>query len=245
MSIDSLMRQFTIRFRMLGAIAVVLLLLGVLGGAGMLGMFRMHALSQDFVDQSFSKVGHLGVLRGNLGTVRQHEKDMIINYEKPEAVQQAHVLWQASLDQAIQTAQQLKGDADSANAQGMLKHLAAYRELFGPVVRQLEANGYDTATVANRMSAKAVAEFVEADKLMGVLDADLRREVDAAVVRQNAASTQTQWLFALAVLVTVVVVVPLTLLNMQSICRPLADAQRMALAIAGGDLSQPIAAKGR
>jgi len=34
MSLFSLMRMFTIRFRMLGAIAVVLCLLGMLGGPG-------------------------------------------------------------------------------------------------------------------------------------------------------------------------------------------------------------------
>ena len=35
MTIQALMRQFTIRFRMLSAIAVVMGLLGMLGGAGM------------------------------------------------------------------------------------------------------------------------------------------------------------------------------------------------------------------
>ena len=44
----------------------------------------------------------------------------------------------------------------------------------------------------------------------------------------------------LAVVITVLVVVPLTLLNMVSICRPLERARQMAQAIAGGDLSQRI-----
>ena len=39
--------------------------------------------------------------------------------------------------------------------------------------------------------------------------------------RAKSVSNQTKWLFALAVLITVVVVVPLTLLNMHSICKPL------------------------
>ena len=46
-------------------------------------------------------------------------------------------------------------------------------------------------------------------------------------------------------LITVVVVVPLTLLNMVSICRPLEVARAMAQAIAGGDLSQRIHVEGR
>ena len=64
------MRQFTIRLRMLGAIGVVLSLpglLGLLGGAGMLGMFRIHHMSQDFMDHPFANVGYMAELRGELG----------------------------------------------------------------------------------------------------------------------------------------------------------------------------------
>ncbi|NMM81703.1 methyl-accepting chemotaxis protein, partial [Acidovorax sp. SRB_14] len=248
MSVYALMRQFTIRFRMLGAIAVVLVLLSLLGGAGMLGMSRIQSMSEDFVAHSFAKVGYLGELRGHMGAVRQHEKDMIIAYERPEHVQKAHAQWLAGLDLADKTAErfvQASNAADAATARGIAQRLQSYRDQFAHVARQLEAGGYDTATIANRMSAKAVAEFAEADKLMAKLQADLRNEVDAVVAEQGAVSVQTLWLFALAVLLTVVVVVPLTLLNMQSICRPLVEAQRMARAIAGGDLSQPIAAQGK
>jgi hypothetical protein len=45
MDIDLLMRRFTIRTRMLGAIAVVLVLLALLGGAGLFGMFRIQGMS--------------------------------------------------------------------------------------------------------------------------------------------------------------------------------------------------------
>ena len=87
------MRQFTIRLRMLGAIGVVLSLpglLGLLGGAGMLGMFRIHHMSQDFMDHPFANVGYMAELRGELGAIRQYGKDMIVGHEKPEAVKAAH-----------------------------------------------------------------------------------------------------------------------------------------------------------
>ena len=85
MNLFSLMRQFTIRLRMLGAIGVVLGLLGLLGGAGMLGMFRINDMSQNFMDHSFAKVSSMAELRGEMGAIRQYEKDMIIGYEKPQS----------------------------------------------------------------------------------------------------------------------------------------------------------------
>ena len=116
MNLFSLMRQFTIRLRMLGAIGVVLGLLGLLGGAGMLGMFRIHNMSQDFMDHSFAEVGYMAELRGEMGAIRQYEKDMIIGYEKPEAVKAAHAKWVESQDKAKKIANKfLEGEEDSDN----------------------------------------------------------------------------------------------------------------------------------
>ena len=248
MNLFSLMRQFTIRFRMLGAIAVVLGLLGLLGGAGMFGMFRIYSMSEDFMNSSFQEVGYLAQLHSEMGAIRQYEKDMIIGYEKPEAVKAAHTQWLESQEKAKKVANQfLQGeeDVDNAVVRDIIKRLDSYKEAFAHVARQLEAGGYDTATIANRMSGKAVAEFAEADKLMKQLDEVLRAEVQKSVAEQQGVSNQTKWLFALAVLITVVVVVPLTLLNLHSICKPLDQAQRLAKAIAGGDLSQSIRTEGR
>ena len=248
MNLFSLVRQFTIRFRMLGAIAVVLVLLGLLGGAGMFGMFRIYSMSEDFMNSSFQEVGYMAQLHNEMGAIRQHEKDMIIGYEKPEAVKAAHTQWLESQEKAKKVANQfLQGeeDVDNAVVRDIIKRLDSYKEAFAHVARQLEAGGYDTATIANRMRGKAVAEFAEADKLMTQLDEVLRNEVQKSVAEQQGVSNQTKWLFALAVLITVVVVVPLTLLNMHSICKPLDQAQRLAKAIAGGDLSQSIRTEGR
>ena len=245
MTIHTLMRQFTIRFRMLAAIAVVMVFLGVLGSAGMWGMSRIQAMSTDFMSSSLVSLNHMADLRGQLGAVRQNEKDMIIHYEKTEAVLQAKARWLASLDEASKTAQLLVAGGDSTAATGIVQRLTAYRDHFAHVARQLETGGYDSATIANRMSGKAVAEFAEVDKLVKNLESSLRSDVEATIAAQAAIAQKTQWLFGLAVVLTLLIVVPLTILNMNSICRPLAHAQRLAQAIAGGDLSQSIDAQGR
>ena len=104
MDVFALMRYFTIRLRMLGAIVAVLVLLGMLGSAGMFGMLRIHGMSEDFMTQGFAKTVALGELRGAVGAIRQHEKDMVIAYDRPDAAKQAHTQWLASLEQAKKVA---------------------------------------------------------------------------------------------------------------------------------------------
>ncbi|GAB3361485.1 MULTISPECIES: methyl-accepting chemotaxis protein [Giesbergeria] len=248
MTINSLMRHFTIRFRMMGAIVVVMGLLGLLGGAGLLGMYRITVLTESFLAMSYTELQLLSQLRAELGAVRMYEKDMIINYEKPEAVREAHAQWKASLqktEQLTQKMQEGEPDEDNAIASKLWQSVAAYRDRFEPIVRQLENGGYDSATIANRMSRQALAQFDEADKLRISLEAALQKEANEAVAAQAHLTRQTQIMFAVVVILTILIVGPTTLLNMHSICRPLARAQRLALAIAGGDLSQRLSVTGR
>jgi len=124
-----------------------------------------------------------------MGAIRQHEKDMIIGYENPEAVAAAHAKWLQSQDKAKKIASQfLEGEEDVDNpvVRDIIKRLDSYRDLFSNVARQLKASGYDTATVANGMSAKAVARFAEADELMTELDRLLREEVTKSVARARS-----------------------------------------------------------
>ena len=248
MDMYALMRWFSIRMRMVGAIGVVLLLLALLGGAGMLGMFRIQGASQDFVAQPHAAVRLLGELRGEMGQIRQLEKDMIIHYEKVDAVRAAHQKWLAALDRAKDLAagfDRLGLAGPQTLAQDIARLLDGYRAQFAHVARQLEEGGYDSATIANRMSTKAVAQFDEAAQKLQALDQALGAEADGAIARQAGIAEQTQWLFGLAVLITVMVVVPSTMLNMVSICRPLEAARALAQSIASGDLSRRMAVEGR
>jgi methyl-accepting chemotaxis protein len=276
MSIYTLMRLFTIRFRMLGAIAVVLVLMALIGGIGMFGMLRLHDLSGHFISHSFAQAGQLGQLRSALGAVRAHEKDLLLAQGAPDA--QAHTAWVAALDEAKKTLGLLAA-APAANASGdIVRHIGtrldSYRSQFAEVAQSLQsrttpvpaftpapdaAPAMDSNATAEVAPAtplapppparpntdKASAEWVAAQQLVQQLDAALQTTAVAAAQEQNDVAAQMQWWFVLAVLLTIVVVAPLTLLNMVSICRPLQEAQRMALAIAGGDLSQPIDAQGR
>ena len=150
----SLMRQFSIRTRMLGAIGVVLMLLAVIGGAGLWGMARLQAGTEHFAEHAYNESVTLSRARVAIGDLGRHERDMITNYEKPERVRESFAAWKAALER---TGQELRGmtegDADEDNAiiGQMVDQLSVYARAMEPVAAQLEVGGYDSATVANRV----------------------------------------------------------------------------------------------
>ena len=248
MGLFGLMRGFTIRVRMLGAIAVVLVLLGILGGAGMFGMFRVYDLNQSFLSGPFQQAGLLDQVQTRMAQVQVLEKDMVIQYEQLEQLQKTHASWQERLQAVRAASEEFAKAAPEEDLQALHKlsqHLEQYEQLFIPVARQLLAGGYDSATVAQRVGRRATAEFEEAKKQLQTLDQLLRTQAQAAQERGSEVAAQTQWLFILALVITVLVVAPLTLLNMVSICRPLTDAKRLADAIAQGDLTAQLNVEGK
>ena len=240
MQFDTLMRRFTIRFRMLSAIGVVLLLIGFLGATGLYGMTRIQGMSEAFMNQSYAMVGRLADLRASMNMTRRHEKDMIIQYEKPEAVTATFAKWQATLIETEKAASSLQTgmQPDSqAKVKQVVQLMAAYRDLFTPIARQLEQQGYDTATVAARLSGKALLKFDEAETLLAQIETVLRKDVESAVQEQAKVAQQAELLFAVVTVLGLIFVVPTTIMNLNSICRPIDQAERMARAIAGGDLT--------
>ncbi|MDN3919754.1 methyl-accepting chemotaxis protein [Roseateles violae] len=242
---SALIRRFSIRLRMIGAIAMVLVLLLIVGSVGLLGMNSLRSQSQAFTESSIAKSNQLSLLVVAIGDLRRFEKDMIINYEKPEAVKAARQKWEAAR-QAIGAAakQMLAGDEDEDNAivRKMLPLLDAYAEKAQPVLRQLEGGGYDNAAVADKLLGQAKESAHQAEALIKDLRSALEQE--SAQMQQAAQGTQSRVLtiFIIVLAVSALVVVPLTLLNMKSICEPLTEAEALAAAIAEGDLTRPLAA---
>ncbi len=245
---QQLMRQFSIRSRMMGAIGVVLILLTMVGGAGLWGMGRVHDLNVEFVDHAFEETLTLSRLQVALGDMGRYEKDMIIGYEKPEEVAKAKAQWQGARDAALQQIDHMlvgEEDGDNVVVREMKEQLTAYTNAVEPVTRQLADSGYDTATVANRMLSRAHEQYA------GIL-ANLKRvedvlKVEAATLQQAGedTSSQTLMIFGVALALAALVVVPTTLANMQSICRPLDQAQSLATAITNGDLTRPVQVNGK
>jgi methyl-accepting chemotaxis protein len=238
--LNTILRRFDIRTRMWGAIAMVLGLLALLGGTGLWSLSRMGALSEQFVHTTHADAVRLGTLRTALGEVRRYEKDMIINYEKTEQVLSYKSKWHTAVAAVRQRAGELAANTDPEVA----KHARQFEALTTQyvdkttlVVRQLEASGYDSATVANKLLGGAKEAIHAAEGEIEALSRRLAEQARESEAASAAMARTARWFFIGALILAVALVVSLTLANMASICRPIETAQAFAERIATGDLT--------
>jgi len=246
-SIDRLMRRFTIRLRMLGAIALVVALLVALGGIGLFGMYRIQAVSDELTNRTLTVNGHVATLVEHIDQMRRHEKDLVINYEKPEAIAAIRARWTESLRLSQAEAKALaepEHQLDPKATALIAAQLEAYATAFAPVLRQIEASSYDSATAVNKVTQRAVSEIRAAEQAVAQLRDTNRQQAEAIRDGMHASTRMIFYSFGGALAVALLLVVPLTLVNSASILRPMGRANAMARAIASGDLTSRVEDQG-
>jgi methyl-accepting chemotaxis protein len=247
-NLDLLMRRFTIRTRMIGAIGIVLALLTVVGGAGLFGLTRVQTLGDRFAAVTFADSNQLAELRALLGQMRRHEKDMVIGYEKPDTVLRSSAEWTRIKEKVIEHVKALK-DVQHAErstlATRLESEIAEYSAAMAPLIKQLEKTGFDTATAADKLMDKAKDAIGRAEYTTEQLHRHLSAEGVIADATRHQAAQEIIYMFTIAIALVIVVLVPLTLINMRSICGPLTQARALATSIAQGDLSRGVLVEGR
>ena len=246
--IQNVLQRYSIRTRMLGAIAIVLLLLVGVGGTGLFGMWRVEALGDRFANETFRDTTALSGLRAAMGNVRRYEKDMVINQDKTAEVSSYKKKWQASVDDGRRLARELitdHNDAGTAAARQVDQLLGVYAERAAPVIAQVEAGAYDTPAAASTAMRAARDAAHNAETQLALLVTHLDEEAQYENRARAEASQRALMLFGAVVLLAVVVVVPATLANMASITRPIGEAKALAGRIAAGDLTSHVSIEGR
>ena len=242
----SILRNYSIRTRMMGAIAMVLCLLTLVGGVGQWGLKQVTASSEYFVKDTHGSLENLGDLRYALGNLRRYEKDMLLNATDSAKVTDYKGKWSAAADDARTQLKALvgtsKGDA-AASAARLQPLLAAYFDKASAAFKQL--NGTPDGAIQAIAGINAARQQVHAfEAEIQVLAKALQAEKVAHLAEEARTVKLAYSLFGAAVLLAVVLVVPLTLANMVSICNPINEARRLAERIATGDLSQAINSQG-
>ena len=248
MNLATWMRSFTIRTRMHGAIALVLLMFAALGLTGLLGGRALMALNVDVTTHAMHDVQHLSVIRQALADVRLEEKQMVIAYEDPEQVKQFRQRWDAAaqrLQVALQELQQGRQEANKAAGAEALKFLQDYRAGAQPVLSQIEAGGFDTAKVADRMLNRPKAAMREIEVRVERIAKLIDEQAKASEAEFAAEMRRIAWRSAAVLGIVMVLVVPLTLINSATITSPMRYAGTVAQAIAGGNLNCDIRVVGR
>jgi methyl-accepting chemotaxis protein len=247
-SLTDLLRGFTIRTRMLGAIGMVLGMFALIGVVGLAGGWKIKTLNESFMSHSIHEIEAVGTMRQHMAQVRLLEKQMVIDYEDPEAVGKHHAAWVQAVAAATKSLQVLlegEEDADNALAKEGVERLAAYAQRSETVLRNIKNGNYDNARVADRMLAAAKTEVAVVEKNIDRIAEIATGESQATQQVLRDTMTQVTWAFIVTLGVVVLVVAPLTLLNSRSITYPMAYAATVAEAIAGGDLTRPVRAEGR
>jgi methyl-accepting chemotaxis protein len=247
-STSPLMRRFSIRLRMQGAIAMVLGLFALVGTIGVLGGRHLAELNTDFMHHSIKEVRNVSDALTRLGEVRRHEKDMVIHHADGVAVLKAREAWTAAVGQARAAfTSMLEGEEDEDNplAREALEALSAYEASTLTVVGQIQNGAYDTAIAADKMLARAKQHISMVEDRITAIDKIVGAEAAATQDTFEASMQHTMWLFVATLGLAMVVVVPLTLINSSAILRPMQQARELALAIAQGDLTRPVQAEGQ
>jgi methyl-accepting chemotaxis protein len=241
MNITRVIRLFTIRMRMLCAVGIVALALIGVGGVGMGAQFYANQVATSFVTTDFAAMSVIAQLRTTMSALRGHEKDMIIYIENREKIAKSKEAWTQTLEKVKSLAASLsttvKSDEQRAQVTTAMAKLDAFQGRFLPVIRQLESGGFDTPVAAAGFMARAQGDYDAAQATVEALAGELQRTAQASEKRLRDASMLVMALLGGAVALALVIIAPLTLLNMRSICKPIDEAARLADAIASGDLT--------
>ncbi len=247
-AIKSLIRNFTIEFRMLSAIVMVVVLLLVVGSTGILGMLHIQKLGNQNVDHAITVGDHLSSIYSAFGDVRRYEKDMVINREDAAKVADYSAKWLASVARVRTGAKSASAEASTSGATilGEIETLVtSYQTKIEPIAKDIAAGKFESAAAANQAVAAAKEDIHKAQQKLGEFQKTsiLQAQADMAAIETKA--NQTKWLAGAVLLLSIGLVVPLTLLNSSSIVKPIQQALGVAERIAQGDLTQTIHTEGQ
>ena len=249
MGLGHLMRGFTIRLRMWGAIVMVLASLALIGGIGVWSQLYANGITQNLVNRDMAAQAELGRLQQAIAAMRLNEKDMVIQYENSVEAQRYGEAWHAAYAKAQASASALSpllsSEAQRAQLAGISAALNAFSQGFDAFGKRLDHMDFQSTQIASATLDQLTPAIVKAQTELASLADALKQATDASQQQLSSTVARVVWLIAGATLVLVLLIVPLTLSNMHSICGPIDQAEEVAKAIAQGDLTdQGIDARG-
>ena len=246
MNFFSIMRGYTIRTRMYSAIGVVLSLLILVGGVGLYGMKQNHDAAEVW-QEAAGEAQTMSALRGALGQLRLHEKEMLLAAGNASAVGTQFKAWQDAMDKFKSTsARMLEGEDDEDNQviQALLTQLDQYKQGVDAAQGSFgQPDATPQAALGKLAASAAIADKFEEE--LNRVDKIVSSELTASAAAQDKNLSSTMAWFIASVVLAILIVAPTTVLNQLSICGPSEQARQMAVAISHGDLSRHVSSRGQ
>ena len=240
---NSILRKFTIRSRMLGAIAMVLLLLSMVGATGFVSLRQVDEIGDKFIEGSHAQMLTLSALHVAFSDARRYEKDLLINFDSASAQKSYLVKWTDAAERTRKASATLAAVGSTGLVHASKKFDALfkdYSEAAVSVFKQIDAGGFTDSQMANSALGGAKKVAHEAEVQLSAVEGLLAQQASASVAAQKSAVRQANLTFAAALMFALVLVVPLTLANTVTICGPINQARLIAERIANGDLASPV-----
>ncbi|MDB5848542.1 MAG: chemotaxis protein [Rhodoferax sp.] len=240
-SATPVLNRLSIRARLYFSMVFSLLALTLIGAMGYGALDHTRGTMKELLTQKVPVMTDVGDLRTTLGQVRRLEKDIIISGNNAVEVASLRETWTKSLA-SLRTGMATLRKAQASDAgfvkglDGVTALLKQYEDGIAPVLEQIERAQIDGA-VAGAYADRVKVHMENADKLLSELVTASRSQMQAAQqgLEDNTAML-AGWLAAVLVL-SLVVLIPITLFSVRAISRSLARASALADRIAQGDLS--------
>ncbi|MBK6295766.1 MAG: HAMP domain-containing protein [Rhodoferax sp.] len=227
---------------MLGTIMMVVIALVSIGAIGVAAQLYANGITSNLVGRDMASIAELGRLQQAMASLRLNEKDMVIQYENSVEATAHKEEWTKSylqLDAAAKALEPLLPlDTQRTQLKQIMADMAEFRKEFAPMAKQLESMGFPSAQVAAANIGKIEPIYQKANTAVKALSKELQAATEANQRGVQASVNRVVWLIGGATVLLLAIIVPLTLLNSRSICRPIDEAEQVARAIATGDLTE-------
>jgi methyl-accepting chemotaxis protein len=244
---QAVMRQFSIRMRMAGAVFMVLTLFGLFAALALSIGVHLQRQNSHFIAHSMTELGRVSEMRSLLGEVRLAEKNMVIDYENTELMTTHRAAWEPAAKglRAALTAM-LEGEEGKDNpiARNAITRLDEYVGNTSKVLANAQAGAYDNAKAVDHVLDRSKALMVDVVADVARIEQIVQADAAETQAEIEAATRNALVLFTASLVLVVLVVTPLTLLNSRSIVRPIEEARCFAASIAQGDLSARLTVTG-
>jgi methyl-accepting chemotaxis protein len=226
---------------MWGAIGMMSASLCLIGGIGIAAQLYANGITVHLVTRDVSSLSEVAHLQQAMRDLRINEKDMVIQYENSIEASKHKEAWTAAFAEIEKSAQTLSPllpkEEQRQQLTLILNHMHQFKTEFAPMAAQLESMGFPSAQVAAATIGKLQPIIDNANSSLAALAAELQKSTETNQQDLQVNLNKVIWLIVGVTLLVLAILVPLTLINMNSICHPIDQAERMARAIATGDLS--------